>query len=235
MVAVAVANRLTTGGFWFAYEHPGVHTFWPSHLLTTAPSHLLTVVLMPPLLITGAAPFLQRRELGPLAVIVGFGALMCVYFFVDTGTTWIETRILAPRLLLPVVVFLLIGYADLLARLARRITGHVTAVRVLLTAVALTVTLAISARHSRWQQAAGQALAAAERIARDRGVGELRRHARGRQDRRHVRRPRQPGGPRPPDAGGSVVQQPGGVASGAIACGIAVVRRARLPRRLSGR
>ena len=76
VVAVAVANRLTTGGFWFAYEHPGVHTFWPSHLLTTAPSHLLTVVLMPPLLITGAAPFFQRRELGPLAVIVGFGALM---------------------------------------------------------------------------------------------------------------------------------------------------------------
>ena len=172
-VAVAAANRLATGGFWFAYEHPGVHNFWPSNLLTTAPSHLLTLVLMPPLLIVGAVPFFQRRELGPLAVIVGFGALMCAYFFVDTGTSWIETRILAPRLLLPVVVFLLIGYADLLARLQRRLTGHVTAVRLLLVALVLTVTIAISARHSRWQQAAGQALAAAERIVHDRGAGEL--------------------------------------------------------------
>jgi hypothetical protein len=45
---------------------------------------------------------------------------MCFYFFVDHGRTKIETLVLAPRLLLPAVAFLLVGYAEMAAGLAAR-------------------------------------------------------------------------------------------------------------------
>jgi hypothetical protein len=173
VVGVLATNWLTTGGAWFGYENPGVPVFSPSHLSRVAPQHLLTVLLMPPLLIVGAIPFWRRRELGPLAVIVGFGALMCFYFFVDVGTNWVETRIIAPRLLLPVVVFLLVGYADVLAGLSRRMTRQTLAVRLPLIAIATVSALTIGFAHARQQRPAAEAIAAVEGIARARGVTDL--------------------------------------------------------------
>jgi hypothetical protein len=173
IATVIVCNELSAGRPWFGYDFGGVRPFSLSHFSSTAPLQLLSVVVIPPLLIAGAWPFWQRREFGPLAVIVGFGGAMCFYFFVDFGTNRLESLVLAPRLLLPVVVFLLIGYADLLARLVRRVTGRAAVVRALLAAGALSAAFAIGVRHARQQHPAGQALAAAERIARDRGVAEL--------------------------------------------------------------
>ena len=173
IVAVIVCNQLSAGRAWFGYSFGGVSPFSPAHFSSTAPLQLLNVVVIPPLLIAGAWPFWQRREYGPLAVIVGFGGAMCFYFFVDFGTNRLESLVLAPRLLLPVIVFLLVGYADLLARLLRRVTGRAAVVRGLLITGALSAACAIGVRHARQQRPAGQALAAAERIARDRGVAEI--------------------------------------------------------------
>ena len=173
IAAVIVCNELSAGRAWFGYDFGGVRPFSLSHFSSTAPLQLLNVVVIPPLLIAGASPFWQRREYGPLAVIAGFGGAMCFYFFVDFGANRLESLVLAPRLLLPVIVFLLIGYADLLARLLRRVTGRAAIVRGLLIAGALSAAFAIGVPHARQQRPAGQALAAAERIARDRGVAEI--------------------------------------------------------------
>jgi len=163
---VVVGNELTTGTPWFAYEHGAVRPFSPAHFGATAPAQLLNVLVIPPLLVLGAVPFWRRRELGPLALICGFGGLMCFYFFVDHGRSRLETLILAPRLLLPVVVFLLIGYADLLAALTRRLAGG-PVLRVLLVAASTAAAVAIGVVHARWQRPASAALAAAERIAHE--------------------------------------------------------------------
>jgi hypothetical protein len=173
VVAVGAANWLTAGKIWFAYEKQSFPTFWPSHFRYTAKFHLLTVLLLPPLLALGAEPFLRRREWGPLAVIFGYGGLMCFYFFVDTGTSWMETMVLSPRLILPAVVFLLIGYAEVLARAARRVTRRLLPVRAALIGGSLVAALAIGVRHVRQQRPAGDAIAAAERVARARAVTEL--------------------------------------------------------------
>jgi hypothetical protein len=172
LVTVVACNQLSTGRSWFGYDFTGIRPFSPGYLGTTAPRHLVHLLLLPPLLVVGAIPFWRRRELGPLAVIFVFGAAMCAYFFVDRGNTWIESLILAPRLLLPVVAFLLVGYADILARLfARR--SMKAALRVLLVGVVGTAALSIGIRHQSWQRPAGQAVAAAERIARASGIHEL--------------------------------------------------------------
>jgi hypothetical protein len=168
-------NLLATGRLWFAYDHGFVGTppFWPRYFLTTGPIHLRSLLLLPPLLIAGVWPFWRQRSFGPLLLIAGQGLMMCCYFFVDVGRNWLETLLLAPRLVLPVVVLLLIGYGDLLAAGAARIVGLrrvVVAVLVILPAV---VGLGLSARHRRWQAPAGTALATASRLAGELGVNEL--------------------------------------------------------------
>jgi hypothetical protein len=172
---VMAANVLTTGGVWFGYNHEaiGAPPFWWTHFARTAPEQLRTVVLLPPLLFLGAVPFWRAREPAPLLVILGFGGLMCFYFFVDSGTSRLETWVLAPRLILPVVVFLLIGYAHLLAGLARRLAiprGLVGGALILVTAV---LTLGISWRHHRWQVPMGHALTAAGQLTEQAGAREL--------------------------------------------------------------
>jgi hypothetical protein len=172
---VFVSNELSAGSLWFAYDHGflGTPPFWYTYLPKTAPTHLRTLFFFPPLLILGAMPYWRRRELGPLCLIFGFGTMMCFYFFVDRGTTWVESLVLSPRLLLPVVVFLLVGYAELLARVAARLAANDRWVRPLLIAGTASIALAVSARHHRWQAPMADARAAAERIARQVGSAEL--------------------------------------------------------------
>jgi hypothetical protein len=170
---VIACNELSTGRYWFGYDFGGIPPFSPAHLATTAPKQLINVLVIPPLLIAGALPFWRRREWGPLAVIFGFGGAMCFYFFVDYGTNWIETLVLAPRLLLPVIVFLLIGYGALLAQLARHLGARPALLRAALGAATMGGALVIGFRHARYQRPGAEALAGAERIARDAGVREL--------------------------------------------------------------
>jgi len=172
---VVAANVLTTGGPWFGYSHESLTAppFWFSHFPRTAPEQLRTVLILPPLLFLGAVPYWRMREPAPLLVIVGFGSLMCFYFFVDSGTNRLETWVLAPRLLLPVVVFLLVGYGHLLAGLMRRWRALDQIAGGVLIAMTVTLALAVSSRHHRWQIPMGEALEAAQRIAGQTGVREL--------------------------------------------------------------
>jgi hypothetical protein len=172
---VFATNEMSAHQLWFAYDHRflGTPPFWFSYFRTTAPAHIRTILLFPPLLILGSLPYLRRREFGPLCIIFGFGTLMSCYFFVDAGTSWVESFVLSPRLLLPVVVFLLIGYADLLARAADRLIGNDKKIGPVLIAGTASIALAVSMRHNAWQARMGEARVAAEQITQTLGSREL--------------------------------------------------------------
>ena len=89
--AVARANRIGTGTF----RSVGYETFFektPPFALSYAsarlPTHLTTLLFMPPLLVAGAWPFWRTRDFGPLLVVGGYLAMMCVYVF---GPTRVRT------------------------------------------------------------------------------------------------------------------------------------------------
>jgi hypothetical protein len=168
LALVLALNLVATGKLWFAYDHTMLSTppFWPTYLPERAPVHLATLLLDPPLLVAGAWSYWKRRELAPLLIAGGFVALMCIYYFIDTGVTALESMVLSARLILPSIVFLLIGYGawldDLLGRaLARRAGGEArqaglpAAAAGALIALPLVVALPISVRHARFQQPMG--------------------------------------------------------------------------------
>jgi hypothetical protein len=174
--AVLVAtNEISAGKPGFAYDLSflGTPPFWFTYFPRSAPANLRTYLLLPPLLILGLGPFWRRREWGPMALVVGLGTMMCFYFFVDTGTNQLESLILAPRLVLPVVSFLMIGYAQVIARAAARLRlgERMTSPAIILGTIVIALT--ISVRHRRWQTPMQQALAAATQAARELGVDEL--------------------------------------------------------------
>ena len=164
-------NRIGTGTF----RSVGYETFFekiPPFALSYAsarlPTHLTTLLFMPPLLVAGAWPFWRTRDFGPLLVVGGYLAMMCVYVWADTGANRLETLVLSPRLILPVVVFLLVGYGAWLDGLVRRLRGRATrATRATIDGPPrlppwlagalllgpLAVTAAISVRHVRYQRA----------------------------------------------------------------------------------
>jgi hypothetical protein len=113
-------NVLGSGRVWPA---PTRELFEPghTHLATLLLSRVAAVVSVPPLLVTGALPYWRRRELGPLVACAALFATMGLTSFVDVGANSVETLLLAPRHLLPLVAFLLVGYAELLDDLAGRL------------------------------------------------------------------------------------------------------------------
>jgi hypothetical protein len=115
--------RVANGTFASGYEtlHQIYVPFALSYVRERVPTHATTLLLLPPLLVAGAWPFWRRRDFGPLFVAGGLLALMCVYYFSDTGASRLETLVLSPRIILPVVVFLLIGYGAWLDDLVRRL------------------------------------------------------------------------------------------------------------------
>lgn len=175
ILGVCATNELTTGSPRFAYDHHflGTPPFWPIYLTTSGSAHLRTLLLFPPLLIVGVLPWWRRFELGPVCLIVGFGTMMCFYFFVDFGITRLESMVLAPRLILPVVVFLLIGYADVLAGIAKRFGSVDKPMGFLLIVGTAAIALAIGFRHSRWQTSMKGALLMAMQASKNVGNQEL--------------------------------------------------------------
>jgi hypothetical protein len=176
---VAALNLVSAGKLGFAYDeglsYLGTPSFWPRYLPSSAPVHLASLLLLPPLLlIFGVRPFWRRREPGPLLVIGGLTGMMCFYFFVDRGRSWIDTLVLSPRLIVPVFAFLLIGYAEELAALAARAPRGAPRALAAVAAVApALICLAISSRHRAWQERDGAALALASRTVADLGAEEL--------------------------------------------------------------
>ena len=163
LAAVALLNLIQTGGLAYGYSFAPVERvlFSPAHLAVSGRALLLALLLVPPGLILGLAPWWRRREWGvvfPVSVLV---ALMAVYFHVDLGRGGLATLVLAPRLILPAVAFLAIGYGELLAGLARRIRAERWIVAALVAATPL-VWLTAGITHQRWQQPMAEARRAAE-------------------------------------------------------------------------
>lgn len=171
---IFLTNEISAGQPWFAYDlgYLGTPPFWFPYLARSGPAHLRTVLLFPPLLIAGALPYWRRSAWGALLVIFGYGTLMCFYFFVDSGRTFVESLVLSPRLLMPVVAFLLVGYAQVLAELVsharlRPIVGPLLVLGAGLTA------LVVGKQHNRWQAPMAAARRATEAAARRLGATEI--------------------------------------------------------------
>jgi hypothetical protein len=166
-------NVLATGTLWFGYRFKAAAPpFALGYFRTTAPVHALALLLNPPLLLLGLAAFWRRRLVGPTLVIVGLTAMMSFYNFVDSAPTWSESLVLSQRLILPVVAFLLIGYAAGLARVAARLRVAQLAAALLVVAPA-GLAFAIGSRHRGWQAPMRQARAAAAEVAKQTGAREL--------------------------------------------------------------
>jgi hypothetical protein len=174
LLALLGMNLLTTGSWHFGYtlaQAADVPAFSVRYLGHNLGSYAPALLLSPPLLALGAWPLWQRRELGALCAIAALGGLMSGYFFVDWGRTWLESLVLAPRLLLPVVSILLVGYADLIAGLAQRCDRRDRSWQLerrlqhIACALAVSSALGISLVHRRWQQPMVHALASASQLA----------------------------------------------------------------------
>jgi hypothetical protein len=181
---VLATNRLDHGTFGSGYEvvFERIKPFSLSYLPRQLPTHLATLILEPPLLLAGAWTFWRRREAGPLIVAGGFLAMMCVYFFADSGPSRLETLALSPRLILPSVAFLLVGYCAWVDDLSHRLLGArafdaAGRVRPWLGAVIMAAPLVVcgvaSARHARLQEPMARALTVASGLADARGGGVL--------------------------------------------------------------
>jgi hypothetical protein len=180
-------NRVANGTFSSGYDavFERITPFALSYLPARLPTYLTTLLLEPPLLVVGAWTFWRRRDFGPLFVVGGFLAMMCFYFFSDTGASRLESFVLSPRLILPVIAFLLVGYSSWLDELATRVRGAVAAsdarsvttppsmpqpatpawLAAALVVIPLVSAAAVSLRHWRNQRAMGFVLEVASAVA----------------------------------------------------------------------
>jgi hypothetical protein len=176
LAVTVVLNYAASGTAWFAYDAAlkdlKTPPFHPGHLLTTAPVHLASLLLVPPLLLAGAWRLWKRRELGALVAAGGLILMMSCYYFVDRGRSFVETLLLSPRLILPAIAFLLIGYADLCATTVRRVAES-PRLQLLVSLAPFLIALPISIRHRAWQAPEAQALAAANRAVAEGGQNVL--------------------------------------------------------------
>ena len=119
---VLLLNVLTTGepGYAYIWMHQERATFALEHLLRSGVAHGTTLLLFPPALVAGLWCLWRRRALGPVFAVVFVLGSMSMYRFVDQGRETLDNLVLSPRLILPAVVFLLLGYADLISRVAQR-------------------------------------------------------------------------------------------------------------------
>jgi len=173
-VAVVGMNLLTTGSpqYGYAWLRPDEPAFALAYLSSSGLVHLRTLLLLPPALLLGLWFLGRRRAWGPCLAIVSLTLMMSAYWFTDGGRTAVLDLVLAPRLLLPAVGLLMLGYADMLESLSRRL-GLARAAPWILLILAPTLALAIGRHHSRWQAPMGEARLAAERVLERYGDGSI--------------------------------------------------------------
>ena len=165
-------NLVSNGTIHSSYNESASDAFGLRFLRTSGVAHLKSLLLCPPLLFVGVLPFWRRRDWAALLVIGISTVMMSVYFFVDWGVGFIDTVVLSRRLLMPAIAFLLVGYAEILARLFERFSrwrfGHVAAVM-----VPALLALGVGLKHRQWQIPAHRALERAEAWAEKTGEKEL--------------------------------------------------------------
>lgn len=188
LVAIVGLNLIANGSPWYGYhERFGPPNFGPKFLLTAGAAHAKSLLLAPPLLIVGIWPYWKRRDFGPPVVIVGLVGLMSVYYFVDWGRNWADSLILSQRLVLPAIVFLMIGYVTLLSDALSWLEVKVATVagwtgisRLMRTTTVAGLLIlpglsgqAIGVRHRRWQEPMRKALAAVTEVAASRRTDRI--------------------------------------------------------------
>ncbi len=146
-----------------------IPSFRLEYLRTSAPAHLRALLVNPPLLLLGLVPSVAAQALGTAArhrVDGHADVLLCLGR--AGAATWLETVVLSERLILPIVAFLLVGYAAGLSSIAARL--HVTGVaKVILVIAPAVVAFKIGSRHLLWQEPMRSAREAATTLARQVG------------------------------------------------------------------
>jgi hypothetical protein len=171
-VLVVALNLLSNGTIHSSYNESFSEAFGLRFLQTSGRAHVKSLLLCPPLLVAGVWPFWRRRDYAALLVIVTTVGMMCFYFFVDYGVGWVDSVVMSRRLLMPAVAFLLVGYAEVLARLFGRLSLR-RSTRVALVVVPAVLALGLGYKHRRWQVPAHRALVRAESWAEKLGVQEI--------------------------------------------------------------
>jgi hypothetical protein len=161
VVAMAMMNVAANGDPQYATVHSSAH-FGVSYVATIGWHHALTLLLLPPGLAFGALPLWKRRELGALAAASGLILAMTAYYFVDSGRTSLESLVLAPRLILPGVAILLLGWLDAVGRWVPP-KWHALAAGVLV-ALCVMAPSYVGVAHRRLQEPMRAALAGAEAL-----------------------------------------------------------------------
>lgn len=179
ILLIVAQNLLANGSPRYGYyQRFGPPSFEPRFLSSTGVAHAKSLLLNPPLLVVGIWPFWKRRDFGPIAVVVGLVGLMSIYFFVDWGRNWADSLVLSQRLILPAVVFLMVGYviclSDLLSAAKRKFGAWIgTVCMAALILFPASVGQAIGSRHRRWQEAMHQGLVAVTEVAREIGTDRI--------------------------------------------------------------
>ena len=165
-LVAAGLNVVATGTPWYAYHwaHQGRTQFALAHVATSGLAHARTLLLFPPLLVAGALALWWRRAVGPLLAVMVSVVLLSGYYWADTGRGTLDTLVVSPRLILPAVMFLLLGYCEMLSRLAARLRLSRVVPWLLVIAAAVAAT-GIGLAQSRLHAPMRDARVAAERAA----------------------------------------------------------------------
>jgi len=165
-------NLLSNGTIHSSYKESASQAFGLRFLKMSGLAHLKSLLLCPPLLIIGVLPFWRRRDWAALSAIGASALMMSVYFFVDFGVGFVDSIVLSRRLILPVIAFLLVGYAEVLAQVFGRFSpGRWARVAVIVGPALLA--LALGLKHRQWQMPSHRALERAEAWAKKVETNEL--------------------------------------------------------------
>lgn len=171
-VIVVALNLIANGTIHSSYNESFVEAFGLRFLRTSGKAHIKSLLLCPPLVFVGVWPFWRRRDFAALMVVATTIGMMCVYFFVDYGVGTVDSLVMSRRLLMPAVVFLLVGYAEVLAGVCTRLSVDRVA-RAALIILPAVVALGLGLKHRRWQMPAHRALVRAESWVQKTGEREL--------------------------------------------------------------
>lgn len=142
--------------------------FSPAHLASAGSTLLLLLATVPPLLLLGAIPLLRARRFAALAAALALIAVLSGYYFIDRGRSILETLVVGPRLALPAVGILLVGWTLGLSQITRRLPSALLATGCIV--LPLAVQGGVAAHQARVLDEVGRTRSTVDRIARLRGA-----------------------------------------------------------------